>query len=213
MTGFAVWNEAGYQTINSDQRHTILVNAYAAPLIDVGGVGGNTPFGNLNALGFLHPNYYPTPNNLYWFRISAGSWCFPGAWMFQNGTVEFCVTSRVQAINSGYLDVYDVNGSLVWSANSAANMPRVRYLFDIGGGVDSSPQGIQPGFSPWVLMGACPGNVSVDEASVGFSGLVFRWDGSTLQCQWTRQNQPGTYANTFGDKGGLRIPIAYFNGR
>lgn len=213
MSGFAVWNQAGYQTINSDQRHTVLVNAYNPTLIDIGAVAANTPFGNLNALGSLNPNYYPQPNNLYWFRLNAGSWCFPGAWYFQPGTVQFCVTSRVQALQSGYLDVYDAAGGLIWSANSAANMPRVRNLFDIPAGVDSAPQGIAPGFSPWILMGACPGNVSVDDASVGFSGLVFRWDGGTLQCQWARKNQSATFANTFGDKGGLRIPLAYFNGR
>lgn len=213
MSGFAVWNQAGFQTINSDQRHTVLVNAYTPPLIDVGAVDGNTPFGRFVQLGWLHPNYYPTPNNLYWFRLNAGAWCFPGAWMFQPNTVQFCVTSRVQALNSGYLDVMDGGGNLIWSANSAANMPRILSLLDINGGVDSAVQGMQPGFSPWILMGACPGNFSVEEVSNGYSGLIFRWDGATLQTYWVRLNQNGTFANTFGDKGGLRIPLAYFNGR
>lgn len=213
MSGFQVWNDAGVLTIDSDNRHTIFSSIAAPSLWDVGAAGASTPFGNLSELGWLPEPNYPKENFLYWFRLNTGAWCFPGAWMFKQGTFQIIATSRTQALTSGILDVYNASGSLIWSAVSAQQMPRTQQILRVTSAPDNTVASTTPGFSPWVLMGACPGNYSLDEVAQGYSGMVFRWTGSQLQYAWIRQNQPSTFAATFGGRGGLNIPLAIFPGR
>lgn len=212
MSGFQVWNEAGALTIDSDNRHTIVTAQSTPGLTDVGVYGGATPFGDWKELGYLTPSAMPVQNNLYWIRLNTNAWCFPGAWMFKPGTFQIITTSRTQALTSGILDVYNSAGGLIWSAVSAQNMPRTRQIISITSAADNAVASVTPGFSPWFLMGACPGNYSFDGETTGYSGLIFRWTGTQLQYAWVRNNQK-TFAETFGGRGGLRIPLAEFPGR
>ena len=213
MSGFQVWNDAGVVTINSDDRHPLVTAQVSPAMVDIGSIGGVTPFGNLSALGYLPISAYPKAGNMYWFRLNTGAWCFPGAWMFQNGTVQMITASRTAALTSGILDVYNAAGGLIWSAVSAQQMPRTRQIIRVTAAADNAVASVTPGFSPWILMGACPGNASYDGETTGYAGMVFRWTGSVLQYAWIRQNQPGTFAATFGGRGGLNIPLALFPGR
>lgn len=212
MSGFEVRNQNGAVTINSDQRHTVVVAQGAPSLAATGDMNRNTPFGNLSTLAPFLPASYPRSNNLYWFRMNAGAWSFPGAWYFQPGTVNIITTSRVQALQSGYLDVYDGGGGLIWSANSAGNMPRIQALLNIQEMNTDQVYSVDLSFNPFILLGACPGEASDDGTVAGQSGVLFRWTGGQLQYTWT--NRLGkTFAQVFGGRGGLKIPLAYFNGR
>lgn len=213
MSGFMVWNESGVVTINSDQRHTVVTGQKSPGIIDVGGIAGATPFGDLKDLGNLTPADYPVENNIYWFRLNTNAWCFPGAWMFKPGTVQIITSSRTAAMTSGLLDVYNASGGLIWSAVSAQQMPRTRQIVRVTAAADNAVASVTPGFSPWILLGACPGNASYDGETTGYAGMVFRWTGTQLQYAWIRKNQPGTFAATFGGRGGLNIPLAEFPGR
>jgi hypothetical protein len=45
-------------------------------------------------------------------------------------------TARNIGMQSGYLDVFDSSGSLIWSAASASSMPRVVGFFDVPANYD-----------------------------------------------------------------------------
>lgn len=212
MSGLQIRNSAGAITIDSDYRHTIVTSQYSPPLIDVGAIAGATPFGNISQLGALSPAYYPMSGQLYWVRLNAGAWCIPGAWYFQPGTFQFVTTSRTTPLQSGVLDVMDGGGNLVWNAISAQNMPRVLNMVKIDSAPDNTVFSVNTTYSPWFLMGACPGNVDYDGLTTSFSGLAIRWTGTQFQYSWIRQNQ-NTFASTFGGRGGIRIPLAIFTGR
>lgn len=213
MSGFQVWNQAGALTVDSDNRHTVVNGQFTPTYIDVGAYGGATPFGDWKQLGYLHPNYYPKANQLTWFRLAAGAWCFPGAWLFQPGTVQMITTSRVLPLQSGYLDVFDANGNLIWSAMGASDMPRVMDILNITSAPNNVVSGINLSYSPWICLGPCPGNFSYDGETRGFCGLLFKWTGGTLQWCWVQEHQM-TFDQVYGGKGGrVTIPLAIFNGR
>lgn len=212
MSGFEVTNEDGAVTINSDQRHTVVIADGQPSLAATGDMNRSTPFGNLSELAPFLPASYPRSNNLYWFKMNSGAWSFPGAWYFKPGTVRIVTTSRVQAISSGFLDVYDENGSIIWSANSAGNMPRIQSILNIQEMNTDQVYSVNLSFNPYILLGACPGEASDDGTVAGQSGVLFRWTGTQLQYTWT--NRLGrTFAQVFGGRGGLKIPLATFNGR
>ena len=212
MSGFQVWNAAGALTIDSNFRHTTVTRQWTPGIIDVGAYNASLPFGNLSALGYLNPVEYPTPNQLYWVRLNAGAWCIPGAWMFQPGTFQFISTSRVTALQTGILDVYDATGALIWDAKSAQDMPRTQTVLNITSAPDNVIQSVRPGFSPWFLMGACPGNVDDDGETLAYSGLTVQWTGIEFRWAWIRRLQK-TFDQVFSGKGGVRIPLATFTGR
>jgi hypothetical protein len=43
--------------------------------------------------------------------------------MYEQGTGRFMICSNTTPIQSGYLDVFDPAGNLIWSAASAGTMP------------------------------------------------------------------------------------------
>ncbi|MCP5581319.1 hypothetical protein NL290_27960, partial [Klebsiella pneumoniae] len=85
-------------------------------------------------------------------------------------------------VESGYLDVMNGNGDLIWSAKSASRVPRVRGFIDLPANspVDSQIVSFSPGFNPWILMNMVPGNISDDGESTGYSGLLIKWTGSEI---------------------------------
>lgn len=208
--GLLIRNEHGAVVVDSDHRHTVVYDKRTPQIIDTGVYDGQLPFGRFVELGFLSPNFYPTPGFLHWVRMPAGSWCFPGAWMFKPGQVEILRTSRTQALQRGYLNVHNGAGELVWSDTSSYNMPRIRGFITPSLGIDNNVEGFAPGFNPWILLNNCPGNFSDDGFTFGYSGLVFQWDGSTLRYKWINQYQK-SFATVFGNRQILNIPYAFFN--
>ena len=121
-------------------------------------------------------------------------------------------TSRSVGMQSGYLDVFDSAGNLIWSAASASKMPRVVGFFDVPANYDlqNNTFAVNLSFNPWILVNNCPGNLSDDGTVVGYSGIVLKWTGSQLQGRYITKNQRN-WSQTLQGRG-LRIPIAQFVG-
>lgn len=217
MSGFEVYNSDGALTIDSTNK-SILTGGVKAmgTLTDQGYYTGFTcAFGNGGALGSLNANIITNRNTTqYWFQIQTnGGWCFPGAGMFQPGIGRFMTSSQTGTISSGYLDVYNASGSLVWSAVSAATMPRIRDFFTVPAATDlSTAITVTTSFAdPWFCWSQCPGNLSDDGETIGYSGLVIRRNSSTsFSLQYVSKNQK-TYRQAMGNNG-FSIALASFTG-
>jgi hypothetical protein len=60
----------------------------------------------------------------------------PGAEILEDYAGMMIRTSRNAALESGYLDVFNGAGELIWSAVSASKMPRIMGFFDVPPGYD-----------------------------------------------------------------------------
>lgn len=210
--GFEVYNSAGALQVDSQHRNTLVSDVRnITGLTDIGYYMIKNPFGGDYPFGFLKPADNPVPGYLYWVQLNPGAFCFPGAQSFQNNSGRILRTSRSVPIQSGYLDVLDPNGNLVWSAKSANLAPRIRGFLELkpNSNVDNVTVSTSPGFNPWFLMNAVPGNISDDGTVNGYSGVIIRWTGSELQARYVSKYQ-NTFANSFGKRVGLRIPYAQF---
>lgn len=212
MSGFQSWNSAGVLSIDGTQKPA-MISSYL-------GIGGVTDYGYYQitnpfigeyAMGYLPVNFYPQPS-CRWVRLNAGAACFPGADHYMPNSAQMMVSTQNQGVTSGYLDVYNGSGTLIWSANSAASVPRILDFIDVPPGYDlqNNTYSKALSFQPWFLQNACPGNISDDGEVVGYSGLMIYWTGSVIQCRYIMKNQRA-YSTTLQNQG-LRIPLAYFTG-
>lgn len=212
--GFEVYNDAGALQIDSDNKTTLFSDIRNIDgLTDNGYYKIDNPFGGSYPFGFLKPADTPVPGYLYWFRLNAGAFAMPGAFSFQNGSGQIIRTTRNLGVESGYLDVMNGNGDLIWSAKSAGRVPRIRGFIDLSANspVDNQVVSFSPGFNPWILMNMVPGNISDDGEVTGYSGLLIKWTGSQIQVKYVSRYQ-NTFSQSFGGRGGLKIPYAYFQG-
>ncbi|TNL04526.1 hypothetical protein CYD30_23525 [Kosakonia cowanii] len=212
MSGFEVFNAAGKLMIDSDNRSTLFYdNRTITNVTDGGFYSIPNPFGGAFDMGFL-PESFVNNTMLQWIQLTPGKYGFLGAGLAVPNCGRMIRTSRNVAIQSGYMDVFNANGQLVWSAASASQMPRIRSFFDVPAGYDlqNNTLTVTPGFNPWILVNACPGNLSDDGEVVGFSGLVLRWTGSQLQGRYISQKQRN-WSQTLQSRG-MRIPLAEFVG-
>ncbi|WP_075180600.1 hypothetical protein [Pantoea sp. 1.19] len=212
MSGFEAFNQNGKITIDSNNRSTIFLDRRGvSPITDVGAVQVVNPFTDGYSFGFSAQQFW-NDGNLRWLRMNTGKVSMPGADMFEPEAGDMIRTSRNSSIQSGYLDVFDQNGNIVWSAKSAASMPRIIGFMDIPAGFDlqNNVFSIHPGFNPWILINSTPGNYSNDGAVSGYSGVVLKWDGSQLQASYVSKNQKSW--SQILQSSGLRIPLAKFVG-
>lgn len=212
--GFEVYNDAGALQLESDNKSTLFSDIRnITGVTDAGYYNIKNPFGGGYPFGFLKTDDQPTPGYLHWFRLNTDAFAMPGAWSFQNNSGQIIRTTRNLSMESGYLDVWNANGELVWSAKSANRVPRIRGFIDLPANspVDNQVVSFTPGFNPWILMNAVPGNISDDGEVVGYSGLIIKWTGAQIQVQYVR-NKQNSFAQTFVGRGGLRIPYALFPG-
>lgn len=217
MAGFEVYNSAGALTIDSTNK-SIMTGAVKAMgnLTDTGYYTGFTcAFGNGGSLGFVMPSVVANRNiTQYWFQIQKdGAWCFPGAYMFQPGMGRFMTSTHTATPTSGFLDVFNASGTLIWSAASAATMPRIRGFLTAPAATDLSTAitVTSPVANPWFCWSQCPGNISDDGTVIGYSGLVIRRNSSTsFSLQYVSKNQK-TYRQAMGNNG-IQIALATFTG-
>lgn len=210
MSGFQAWNSAGVLTIDGTTKPAMIssYNSFGT-MTDQGYYQIDNPFVNAYSFGYLPQNFYPNPS-ARWIRLNAGQACFPGADQFMPSSGGMMVSSQNNGVSSGYLDVFDGGGSLIWSAASAASVPRILDFIDIPAGYDlqNNTYSKSLSFQPWFLQNACPGNISDDGTVVGLSGVVIYWTGSAIQVRYIVKNQRA-YSATLQNVG-LRIPLAYF---
>lgn len=214
MSGFEVLNNDGSTIINSDQVHTLFDAVDTPGIVEVGAYNQTTPFGNLSELGFTAYNWNKRVDCLYWIQLTTNNaWCFPGASMFKPGTFRVIRTTRNKSIETGFLDVFDSTGKMIWSAKSAATMPRILKYVDIAQNYDlnANVYSLTPGFNPFFLWNQCPGNLSDDGVVVGYSGLCVKWTGSQIQFGYVSKYQK-KFTEVFNGRGNFRLPLAKFQG-
>ncbi|HEY1846310.1 MAG TPA: hypothetical protein VGH05_15805 [Buttiauxella sp.] len=214
MSGFQVYNSAGALTIDSDNKSVVMSSVKAmGTLSDTGYYLINSAFGNGSTLGYLPLNFFPN-TGLRWFQLQTnGKYCFPGSAMFEAGSGRFMLSSNTTALTSGYLDVYNSAGTLIWSAASAGTMPRIQDFFTVPSSHDlGTALTITTSFAdPWICISQCPGNISDDGESTGYSGVLIKRNSSTsFSLQYVNKNQK-TYRQAMGNSG-FQIALASFTG-
>jgi hypothetical protein len=212
MAGFEAYNSAGKLTIDGTYKPAMISSlSTMGTMTDQGYYQITNPFVDAYSFGYLPQNFYPNPS-ARWVRLNAGAACFAGADQFMPNSGQMMISSQSNGVSSGYLDVFNASGNLIWSAVSAASVPRVLDFIDIPAGYDlqNNTYSKSLSFQPWFLQNACPGNISDDGTVVGLSGLVLYWTGSAIQCRYIVKNQRA-YSATVQSQG-LKIPLAYFTG-
>ncbi|WP_312229003.1 hypothetical protein [Pseudescherichia sp.] len=215
MSGFEVYNSAGALTIDSGWGKSIVMSSVKAMggLLDTGFYRFNSSLGDGSVLGFLTSDFFPA-EGLRWFQPQVnGSYCFPGASLYQAGTGRFMLSNNTTPLQSGYLDVFDPGGQLTFSAASAGTMPRIMDFFTVPATHDlATAITLNTAFAdPWICISQCPGNVSSDGSQGGYSGLMIRRVTSTqFQLQYLNRFQK-PYRTAMGGNG-IRIALAYFTG-
>ncbi|EOC1137413.1 hypothetical protein AAAW31_002307 [Cronobacter sakazakii] len=213
MSGFEVRNSAGALTVNSDYKSPLLASSAAASTDTVGDFDLNIPgFGNLNQLGYVLDDNLYSPGQLAWFRLNVNGWGVPGARYFLPGSVFIAKTKIDLAVESGYLDVFNAQGTLIWSAKSAAEMPRVLGFITIPPNYDLQNNTLTVGVSgtPFYLMDIIPGALAEDQEGVGAkNGIVMKQQSGSVILRYINQNGKN-YVNTPLYSRGFKIPYAVF---
>lgn len=212
--GFEAYNHWGGLIISSEHQHTIYDHMYN---IDVGYVGDWdhwTNFGNMSDLGSpSNDNMNRRDGYLQWIQFTRPAWAFPSASLFMPNSVRVIRTTRHIRPESGYLDVHDPNGMLIWSAKSASRMPRVTGVLAVDHNFDlnSNIASVSPGYNPFFLWDACGGGINTDGVVSGHSGALVRWTGAELQVTWSTKNQRN-FNSIFNQTDQFVIPYAKFIG-
>ncbi|MBY6289493.1 hypothetical protein K5X92_00665 [Enterobacter bugandensis] len=212
MSGFEVYNSAGKLLVDSQNRSTLFYDQRSLGAVtEKGFYRVDSPFGDGSTLGFTQHQFW-NDGNLRWLQLDANKYGLPGADLLEDNAGRMIRTTRNIGMQSGYLDVFDAGGNLIWSAASASKMPRVVGFFDVPASYDlqNNTFTINLGFNPWILINNCPGNLSDDGGATGYSGIALRWTGSQLQGRYISKNQRNWSQILQGR--GLRIPIAQFVG-
>lgn len=212
MSGFEVYNSAGKLFVDSQNRSTLFYDQRSLGAVtEKGFYRVDSPFGDGSTLGFTQQQFW-NDGNLRWLQLDANKYGLPGADLLEDNAGRMIRTTRNIGLQSGYLDVFDAGGNLIWSAASASKMPRVVGFFDVPASYDlqNNTFTINLGFNPWILVNNCPGNLSDDGGATGYSGIALKWTGSQLQGRYISKNQRN-WSQTLQGRG-LRIPIAQFVG-
>ncbi|ELQ3992645.1 hypothetical protein RNP97_000219 [Enterobacter bugandensis] len=212
MSGFEVYNSAGKLLVDSQNRSTLFYDQRSLGAVtEKGFYRVDSPFGDGSTLGFTQQQFW-NDGNLRWLQLDANKYGLPGADLLEDNAGRMIRTTRNIGMQSGYLDVFDAGGNLIWSAASASKMPRVVGFFDVPASYDlqNNTFTINLGFNPWILVNNCPGNLSDDGGATGYSGIALKWTGSQLQGRYISKNQRN-WSQTLQGRG-LRIPIAQFVG-
>lgn len=216
MSGFQAYNSHGALTIDSNNKSIVMSTVKAmGTLTDVGYyLLPSNSIGNGSTLGFLNYAFWGSTPGLRWFQLqSNGRYCFPGANLYEAGTGRFMFSSNTTTLQSGFCDVFDASGKLIWSAASAGTMPRIRDFFTVPSGHNlGTAITLTSAFAdPWICISQCPGNVSDDGVVTGMSGVLIKRNSSTsFTLQYINKNQK-TYTQAMGNNG-LQIALASFTG-
>lgn len=212
MSGFEVRNDDGIVTVNSDYTSPLFSSYVASPRMDtVGGIDGDVPgFGRLRELApFLdEPNAIHQPGQLNWFRMPVGGWGLPGASWFVPGKVNLAKTRTDVAVQSGFMDVFDSSGKLIWSAKSAATMPRILGFLTIPPNYDlqNNTLTIAVSGTPFMPLESFMGAISEDQEGVGAkNGIVIKQQSGSVILRYINQNGKN-YTQTPIYSKGYKIP-------
>ena len=211
MSGLQIFNSAGAVVIDSDFKGTYFRDSFNyTGITDTGYYDIKCSLGNSVDMGFVAA----TPavdGSLKWFKPNNNArFFFAGQkdWATANAGVIGRTRSDMP-MQSGYRDIFNSSGELVWSAVMAARIPRIIGFFDIPANfdLDNSVYSQAIGTNTFILASALAyGNIFDDGTNTGYSGIYFRFSNGTLQAQWVSKLQH-TWAATLKPYG-LRIPYA-----
>ncbi|RBP12441.1 hypothetical protein [Pseudocitrobacter faecalis] len=208
MSGFQSFNTAGAKVVDSDFYGTYYRDSKVYSTIsDTGYFEISTPLGNGTDMGFAI-NPFPYNNDLQWFKFNNNAKVIFGYPYMTANAGTMARTGYDVTTTSGYVDVFNAQGKLVWSAVTAAKIPRVTGFFEIPANYDLDNKAYSQsiGTNSWLLASDCPGNLNTDGTVSGYSGLFFKFSGGMLQAVWINRNQV-SWANTLKPYG-LKIPFA-----
>ncbi|EKK4082800.1 hypothetical protein PNF79_003478 [Cronobacter dublinensis] len=224
MSGFEVRNSAGSITVNSSYASPRLLNYVASPRMGTtGDWGGTIPdMGKLESLAYLEDSItqsgttytqnYHKPGQIMWFRLAVGAWGLPGADYFIPGKVNLAFTRMDVPVESGYLDVFDSSGKLIWSAKSAATTPRIIGFINVPAGYDLLNKTLSvavPG-TPFFPSDMFPGLLSDNGEGVGGrSSLAIKQQSGSVLLRYDAYNNP-PYTEMPLYSRGFKIPYAIF---
>ena len=164
MSGFEVYNSDGKLLVDSQNRSTLFYDQRSlGAVIDKGFYRVDSPFGDGSTLGFTQQQFW-NDGTLRWLKLDVNKYGLPGAELLEDNAGSMIRTTRNIGMQSGYLDVFDSAGNLIWSAASASKMPRVVGFFDVPANYDlqNNTFVLNLSFTPWILVNNCPGNLSDD---------------------------------------------------
>ena len=212
MSGYQIFNASGALVIDSNYKGTYFRDTITySNITDIGYYNIACLLGNSADMGYVAaaPGI---DGSLKWFKPSEGARIFfagQGDWATANAGIVARTRSDI-AVQSGYKDVYNAAGELIWSAVMAGKIPRILGFFDIpvNFDLDNSVYSQSIGTNTYFLASALShGNIYDDGGTnTGYSGIYFRFSGGVLQCQWVSKLQ-NTWASSFKPYG-LRIPYA-----
>lgn len=209
MSGFQYWNSNGALMIDSNHKGTYFQDIMEyTNITDVGFYQIETTIGNSLNMGYVF-NKYPESDSLLWFKPNNGAkMVFGGTDLMTANAGRMARTRSDLPVESGYRDVFNATGELVWSAVHAAKIPRVIGFYDIPVNYDLDEKAYSQYIGPdtWILASNAPGSISFDGGDTGYSGLFFLFNGGVLSCQWICKNQ-SSWLSTMKPYG-LRIPVA-----
>lgn len=212
MSGLQIFNASGAVVIDSDYKGTYFRDTITySGITDIGYYDITCRLGSSADMGYVSaaPGI---DGSLKWFKPNNGARIFfagQGDWATANAGIVARTRSDMP-VESGYRDIFNSAGELIWSAVMAAKIPRIIGFFDIPANfdLDNSVYSQNIGTNTYFLASALAyGNIYDDGGSnTGYSGIYFRFTGGVLQCQWVRKLQ-NTWASSFKPYG-LRIPYA-----
>lgn len=210
--GFNAFNTAGAVTIDSALPYTRKNKEQVIGAIVPSHYNFTTPWGTYNGtMGAVPGVNTGRSETLTWLKLNTGGVAFPAVGGFTANSGRIIQTSKIGTPISGYLDVYNELGQLVWSAASAATTPRLQGVIELGVNtpIDNQDYSVSMRESPYILLNNFIGEISDDGEVVGWSGVMVRWTGTHLQFRWARQNQPA-FSSYGAGRGGMALPYAYF---
>lgn len=212
MSGLQIFNSAGAIVIDSDYKGTYYRDSINYTTItDTGYYDIKCNLGNSTDMGYVAAapavdgslKWFKPNNNARFFFAGQGDWATANA-----GSVAR--TRSDMTVLSGYRDIFNAAGELIWSAVMAARIPRIIGFFDIPANfdLDNSVYSQAIGTNTHILVSALAyGNIFDDGGTnTGYSGIYFRFANGTLQAQWVNKLQK-TWAASLKPYG-LRIPYA-----
>lgn len=213
MSGFQVSNTAAAIVVDSNLPFTRKVAQYSRSAGNAGMYYNIANPWNGGFFGDMNVPVGTAGEKLIWARLTAGSSMFPSGGGL-TGTIDVVECTKNAAAESGYLDVFNEVGALMWSAKSAGKSPQIAQIFAFGTGtpIDGQDYSVPFAASPFLLLNNFIGEISDDgEGSIGYSGLAVNWTGSALRFRWLNSNQ--TSFNAYAaQRGGMHIPAAKFTG-
>ena len=224
MSGFEVNNMYGGTILSDTFKHYGLILQQPITTITDAAVGKGTsssgivmaaPFTQATSIGYPDiRNTLPTGTMSLFNPVDGGEFC--GKYWYAPNAGTIYHLGQEYPKQSGYLDVFDGSGNLIWSALSAKNVPRITGIFQVTAQQLLDGISLNVGSNPYILMNTLPSLFAPGPQGTGVRGGVFgRYSNNTLQLWFGCWGRGGAYRNRiieFLNGGTLSVYIFSFAG-